>query len=49
MLVVVDQPMSVVLLPADVLLGGAATLLIVLLRGLLRAAAAQHRELESVI
>ncbi|WP_017936727.1 DUF2975 domain-containing protein [Nocardioides sp. Iso805N] len=49
MLVIIDQPIGVVLLPVEVLLGVAAVLLVIVLRGLLRAAATQHRELESVV
>lgn len=49
MLVIIDQPIGVVLLPVEVLLGIAALLLVIVLRGLLRAAATQHHELESVV
>ncbi|WGL51622.1 DUF2975 domain-containing protein [Nocardioides sp. BP30] len=49
MLVIIDLPLGVVLLPVEVLLGAAAVLLVVVLRGLLRAAATQHHELESVV
>ena len=40
MLVIIDQPMRLVLFPADVLVGVAAVLLVIVLRGLLRSAAA---------
>ena len=49
MLVIIDQPICLILFPADVLVGVAAVLLVIVLRGLLRAATAQHRELESVV